>query len=147
MQAAPALSEAPPRLRQALLDLLAAEALALDEPARDERGGAVQAGDELAQLRLGDDGILVLSQQRLDLLRVVEEAFPLLARSRELGCVARPFELDPESVQLVVGRVLAELLDGVEQAADSLPAMRRSGTASTPSARRGGIRNRASSCR
>ena len=75
---------------------------------------------ELPQLRLGDDGILVLSEQRLDLLRVVEDALPLLARSRELGCVARPFELDPEPVQLLVGRVLAELLDGVEQPAELL---------------------------
>ncbi len=84
--------------------------LALDEPARSDRGLGMPCGDA-PQPRLGDDGVLVLAEDVLQRLRCTD----VRLEPGELRRVARPLHLDPYRVEVVVAGRLAEPRHGFLQ--------------------------------
>src|SRR4029077_13543675 len=89
------------------------------DSARDERRGCRLVDDgSFTKERLCHGRVLVLAKQALQRLRRLEEQVGRgSGRSRQFGGVTRPFERDPQLVQLAVLQVRAEALGRVRERA------------------------------
>src|SRR5262249_28618328 len=113
-----ALPQPLPRLREPARRALPASVLALGQPTRDERGrGGVVDDRRVPEPLLGDRRVLMLAEQGLQRARRLEEAVSL-ARGGELRRVAGALDGDPQGVQLLVGRVVAEPPNGGDEPAE-----------------------------
>ena len=105
------LPQAAPRRRQLLLKRVAALPLAFGQPAGGERDARVVAPlGEPADPLLGDDRILVAAQDVLERSRRLDDArrSAPAAQPAEFGGIADALHANPQLVQLLVGRRLAE---------------------------------------
>ena len=98
-------------------DSSAAAASTRDELPGHERGAAVVGRHVVAQPLPGDDRVLVVAEHLLEAGDRRREPLRLLADGRRdrLGRVPAALGADPHRVQVVVGRVVVERVDGVAE--------------------------------